>query len=293
MSLTKKVLITDLDNTLFDWVELWVRCFSAMLEELVVISGVSKSQLLPEISIVHQKHGTSEYSFLIEELPSLQKFLAGRNALEVFAPAVNAFREKREEYLVLYPGVAETLQELKNRGTLIVGYTESMAFYSNYRVRKLGLDGVFDYIFCPEDHIVPDNVEETRRYPAEHYVLKSTIQHHTPKGSKKPDVDVLLWIVSDLSLKTSECVYIGDSLMKDIAMANDCGIDSVWAKYGVAHKRDEYKLLQEVTHWTPAEVEREQKIREREHVSPSFVLDEGFAELLSIFDFQSFTGARG
>ncbi|WP_455809121.1 HAD family hydrolase [Pseudomonas koreensis] len=293
MSTTKRVLITDLDNTLFDWVELWVRCFSAMLEEMLAISGVPKNQLLPEIAAVHQKHGTSEYSFLIEELPSLQKFLAGRNALEIFAPAINAFREKRTEYLVLYPGVAETLQELKQRGTLIVGYTESMAFYSNYRVRNLGLDGVFDYIFCPEDHIVPDGVEEIRRYPAEHYSLKYTIQHHTPKGSKKPDVDVLQWIMSDLSLMSSECVYIGDSLMKDIAMANDCGIDSVWAKYGVAHKRDEYKLLQEVTHWTPAEVAREQKIRERDDVLPKFVLKSDFSELLSIFDFESFAKTRG
>jgi hypothetical protein len=27
----KTVLITDLNNTLFDWVELWFKCFSCML----------------------------------------------------------------------------------------------------------------------------------------------------------------------------------------------------------------------------------------------------------------------
>lgn len=292
MRITKKVLITDLDNTLFDWVELWVRCFSAMLDEIVTISGVSREQLLPEIRTVHQRHGTSEYSFLIEELPSLQRFLAGRNALEVFSQAIDSFRAKRKEYLVLYPGVSEVMNELKNNGVLIIGYTESMAFYSNYRVRHLGLDGVFDYIFCPEDHIVPENIEEIRRYPAENYELKLTRQHYTPKGSKKPDVDVLQWIVSDLELTADECVYVGDSLMKDIAMANDCGIDSVWAKYGVAHRREEYRLLQDVTHWTSAEVEREQRISAREDVFPRYTLEEGFLGLLEIFDFKKFEGVR-
>jgi hypothetical protein len=45
----KTVLITDLDNTLFDWVELWVRCFSTMLESIVQISGIPKDTLIPEI----------------------------------------------------------------------------------------------------------------------------------------------------------------------------------------------------------------------------------------------------
>jgi hypothetical protein len=33
----KRVLITDLDNTLFDWVGLWYACFTAMLGKVVDI----------------------------------------------------------------------------------------------------------------------------------------------------------------------------------------------------------------------------------------------------------------
>jgi hypothetical protein len=33
---TKKVLITDIDNTLFDCVDLWVRCFGAMLDKIML-----------------------------------------------------------------------------------------------------------------------------------------------------------------------------------------------------------------------------------------------------------------
>ena len=59
------VIITDLDNTLFDWVEIWFQPFNAMLEKLVSSSGIPRQQLIDEIREVHQKHGSSEYAFLI------------------------------------------------------------------------------------------------------------------------------------------------------------------------------------------------------------------------------------
>lgn len=291
-AMKKTALITDLDNTLFDWVELWLNCFSSMLDSIVEIGGISRERLIPEIRAVHQRHGTSEYSFLIEELPSLQPLLKGRKATDVFGASIDVYRKKRREYLQLFPSVAETLLKLKGRGTRIVGYTESMAFYSNYRIRRLGLDGVLDYVFCPEDHKLPEGLTESdlRNYPASHYELKYTKQQFTPRGSKKPDTRVLDAIISDLKLEKSDCVYVGDNLMKDVAMALDCGVDDVWAKYGQAHKRPEYRLLVDVTHWTLEEVEREQKIKEREHVHPTHVLNETFSELMDLFEFGDFHG---
>jgi len=290
VGLKKNTLITDLDNTLFDWVELWLKCFSPMLDGIAKTSGLPKEKLIPEIAAVHQRHGTSEYSFLIEEIPSIQQLLDGRPATEVFAEPIEIYREQRRKFLRLYPTVAETLLEIKGRGTRIIGYTESMAFYSNYRLQSLGLDGVLDYVFCPKDHLLPEHIrkEDLRKYPAEHYKLRYTKQKFTPKGSKKPDTAVLDALISGLGLDKSDCVYVGDNLMKDVAMALDCGVEDVWAKFGQAHKRPEYKLLQDVTHWTPDEVEREQKIKEREHVSPTHTLEQTFSEILDLFDFEDF-----
>src|SRR5579885_1572285 len=115
----KSVLITDLDNTLFDWVDLWVNCFSAMLNSIVEISGLPKDCLIPEIATVHQRHGTSEYSFLIEDIPALKSVLKGRPATEVFAPAIEAYRVQRRKHLRLFRTVAETLLKIKGRGTRI------------------------------------------------------------------------------------------------------------------------------------------------------------------------------
>ena len=268
---TKTALITDLDNTLFDWVEIWVRCFGPMLEKLAELSAVPKEVLIPEIRAVHKKHGTSEYSFLIDELPSLRPLLRDQPARYVFAPAIEVYRDQRRKWLRLFPTVAETLLQIKGRGSIIIGYTELMAFYSNYRIRRLGLDGVLDHVFCPKDHLLPLGLspDDLRKYPAEHYKLQYTKQDFTPEGSKKPDMEVLNGIISDLGLKKSECVFVGDSLMKDVAMGLDCGVSDVWAKYGQAHKRPEYKLLQDVTHWTAEDVTREQKINERDDLKPT------------------------
>jgi FMN phosphatase YigB (HAD superfamily) len=91
----KKVLITDLDNTLFDWVSLWHACFMAMMNKVIEISSVPFDQLKPEIRRVHQRHGTSEYSFLLEELPSLSKKRGRKSAVQFFQPAIEAYRTER------------------------------------------------------------------------------------------------------------------------------------------------------------------------------------------------------
>ena len=64
------VLITDLDNTLYDWFEVWYQSFRAMLTRLVKDSGVPEEALITEIKEIHERHGTSEYLMLLTELPS-------------------------------------------------------------------------------------------------------------------------------------------------------------------------------------------------------------------------------
>src|SRR5690349_5217643 len=51
------LLVTDLDNTLWDWFAIWYASFSALLEGIVRISGISQEELEPEIRKVHQRRG--------------------------------------------------------------------------------------------------------------------------------------------------------------------------------------------------------------------------------------------
>ena len=278
----KRVLITDVDNTLLDWQDLWYQTFSAMIQKVIEISGVDAERLYSECSVIHQKYGTSEYSRLLEELPCLRE-LYGDAVVAAMAPAIEAFREARRSTLRLYPTVSETLAELKAKEIIIAAFTESKAFYTNYRFRKLGLDGLVDYLYSPDDHSMPDGTVNTRYYDADTYNFKKTIHHFTPEGEVKPNPGILLEIVADLGASTDEVVYVGDNILKDVYMAQQAGVTDVHAAYGASQHKQEYELLRKVTHWTPEMVERERQALRPGGLVASFVLDKEFRQILPLF----------
>ncbi|MGK7752845.1 MULTISPECIES: HAD family hydrolase [unclassified Roseovarius] len=279
----RTVLITDVDNTLFDWVDIWYRSFRAMLDEVCSISGLREEELYQSISSIHQTHQTSEYAFLLEEVPELHSRY-GDKTLEVLSPAIAAFREARREAMRLYPGVSETLEELRAKGIKIVAYTESQEFYTQYRFRKLGLDQLIDYLYSPPDHELPvDDVGALRKYDPERYEMKLTKQMHTPRGEVKPNPHILMSILDDLGVAPEQALYVGDSKMKDIAMAQGAGVLDAWAEYGQAQHREQYELLKKVTHWTPAQVKREAEINSGRDVTPTHTLRDQFSEVLPFF----------
>ncbi len=283
------LVITDLDNTLYDWFEFWYHSFSALLGGLERDSGISREVLIREIKRVHERHQTSEYAFLLQELPSLRKLHPGGDVVKIYDDAVHEYRRARQQHLRLYPGVLSTLEALKQAGTLVVGYTESMSFYSSSRVRALALDGLLDFLYSPEDHTLPNGLvrEKIRMFPPESYRLRRTVHRHTPAGELKPNPVILLDIIREVGGSAASSIYVGDSLIKDILMAQDAGVTDVYAKYGTAHTREEYELLRAVTHWTPEQVERE-KLASSRTVRPKLSLERSFQEALDLFDFYAF-----
>jgi phosphoglycolate phosphatase len=277
-------VITDLDNTLYDWFGIWYRCFRPMLDEIVRISGADEERVIGEIRAVHQKYGTTEYAFLIQELPSIRQRHPAGDVCEIYESAIGAYRDNRRKYLELYPGVMDTLAAIRRAGSLIVGYTESKQFYTNYRIRKLDLDGVIDFVYSPPDHELPGSLRRT--YPQETYDFKSTVQRFTPDDELKPNPKVLLEIIGDIGVPKDDVLYVGDSLFKDVLMAQNAGVLDVYAKYGEYHERREYELLRRVTHWTEEMVQRERSAGTG-RIVPGIVLENGFAEILGLFDFAS------
>jgi phosphoglycolate phosphatase-like HAD superfamily hydrolase len=283
------VVILDLDNTLFDWVEIWYQSFHALLEGIVEKSGIDRDVLLADFKTVFTLHGTSEYAFAIQELACLQAKHPGENIAEIYDSAIHAYRSARKQALKLFPGVEETLQTLKDTGCLLVGYTESMAFYTHYRMRKLGLDRILDYIYSPQDHDLPPGMsaDQIRLYSKDEYKLRRTTHRHTPKGELKPNPTILLQIIRDVAATPDEALYVGDSLMKDISMATEAKITNAWAKYGLAQNRPEYELLRKVTHWSSSSVEKERELSEKQ-VVPTVTLCDSLADLLPAFRFEPY-----
>lgn len=283
--MTRKVvdtLILDLDNTIFDWFAVWYASFDPVYKEIIRVTGKPADEIKADIRRVHQAHHTSEYTFLIEEIDALKDLRQAGDIRTRFHDALEASRRGRDQHLKLYPNVFRSLWSLKEKGTKLVAYTESMGFYSAYRLKRFGLDGVIDVLFSPEDHDVPEgiSVDTLRRLPDEFYQLEVTEVRHTPLGELKPNPSVLQEIMQAVGATADRCAYVGDSLFKDVAMAREVGAFDIHAKYGESQGLPEYDLLRHVSHWTEADVQRERAIIDKgQNFKPSAVLRASFAEI--------------
>jgi FMN phosphatase YigB (HAD superfamily) len=260
-----------------------------MLSRLVEDTGIPREVLEQDFKKVFERHGTSEYAFAIEELDALRRKYPRANLATKFKDAIREYNTARIQSLKLFPEVMNTLLALKKKGCLLVGYTDSMGFYTNYRIRLLELDGILDFVYSPKDHDLPKGMtrEQIRRYPRERYLMRHTIHRNTPLGVLKPNKDVLIDITKELNVRPENSLYVGDNLMKDISMAKTAGIIDVWAKYGVAQQRPEYDLLRRVTHWSAAAVEKEKRTNES-NTPPSYTLRNDFGQILDLFKFEKY-----
>ena len=284
----KKVnlIITDLDDTIWDWLEMWYKSFQPYLINIQKRTGIDLAKLKSDFEKLHQKYNTSEVSFAYNELKTLNKKQKKQIAEEKDKPSIiHQYYKDKKGNLRLYDGVIETLSCLRKKKVKIVGYTESNSFYTKYRIKTLGLDGILDIVYTPDDHGLPPSVK--RYYHDGYWESVFTVYNVLPKESKKPNPNILLKIIKDMGAEIENTIYIGDKLDRDIYMANQACVTSVYAKYGHIINGAPYELLKEVTHWTDEEVEREiqfkKKIKDIK-INPTVEIN-NFKEILSKFEF--------
>jgi phosphoglycolate phosphatase len=281
------LLVVDLDNTLWDWFRAWYQSFSALLDGLADGTGLSRAELEEAIRPIHQARGTSEYSWLVDELEVLRQYSGKLEPRDAFDDALHAQNRARLAHTALYPGVAETLRSVATTGTPIVAYTESLEYWTHWRLKHLGLDGVIDRLYSSPDHDAPAGLvpSSMRKYGADAYVLEHTEHRHVPPGVLKPNPVVLQTIVSEYGVDPSKVVYVGDGLDKDVPMAQQVGVVDVWAEYGRVQHMEEYEQLRRVSHWPDDMIAKERS--EKDKPNPSHTLKNGLPELLELFEFQA------
>lgn len=276
-----RILVTDLDNTLYDWVTFYSQALDALIEGVATLLSVSEAQVSSELKKVHERYGNSEPPFAILELPCVQSRFPSATRKELMQrldPALHAFNSVRKRELVLYPGVHETLAELSSKGVRIVGHTEATAVNAYYRLLKLGIVQFFSRLYAAHSNHLghPDDSREPKLNWPDGFVV------HLPISDRKPNPAVLCDICQRECVPFSGALYVGDSLTRDIAMAVEANVRCVWARYGRVFNPERWATLVRITHWTSADVSAEEALRERHKaVKPDFVID-SFPELLAL-----------
>jgi phosphoglycolate phosphatase len=230
-----RAVVTDLDNTLYPWVDYIVPSLEAMVDSLVTTTGLPRVRIVQSLKAVYGKYQSNEYPFAIQESEIFAPYEAdfdSFNAL-VLDPARQAFKAARERFLRPYPGVRETLEAIRARGLKLVALTDAPRNAAELRLKWLKLDGHFDALYTLPGYALPDNVdpEIRRRQAAGHYNAKAPVVE-LPLDFEKPSPAGLARILADLRLEGPEVLYVGDNVKKDMPVAEACGALGVWAEYG-------------------------------------------------------------
>jgi phosphoglycolate phosphatase len=257
-----------------------------MVDELVDATGISEEELLDSFRRVHQRRGTSEYALAVAELDVLAERdgnLDVRERLKKHSAALAAFRERRRRGLHLYPDVRGTLEALRDAGKAVVAHTDAMGVYAQTRLRQLDIEDLFDGVWALSDHELPQELhhDELRQLlEVEPDSSRRRLGRDVSAAELKPNPAVVHEILGAFDVSPDEALYIGDSLTKDVLVAQRAGVVDVYAAYGRAHQRDQYQRLVDITHWTEVDVRRERELREHD-VQPTYVV-ERFSDLLSV-----------
>jgi FMN phosphatase YigB (HAD superfamily) len=280
----KKLLVCDLDNTLYDWVDYFVTAFYAMVDEVVRITACDREQLLDDFRAVHRRHHDSEHPFALLETETIAKMFPGQSRKQVanrLDAAFHAFNATRKERLRLYPGVRESLDVLSRSGIKIVAHTESKLYGVIDRLTRLDITHYFTRIYCRERPIAEHPDPSSARRWLSQFPLHKVVElsHH----QRKPSPDVLLEICRREECPPEESAYVGDSMARDMLMARLAGVFGIWAKYGTSHRRDSYEKLVRVTHWTDEDVVREREASAAARgMQADFILEQQFSEILAV-----------
>ncbi len=310
-----KLVITDLDDTLWRWPLIYVEPYRRMLRALSADLDLSFDQLVKEVKEVHVGYHDTEYPLSILELPSIQALYPASSIAQRYESLkkyIDIFDQTYTENLEpsLFHPVHDTLQTFREAGIKLVGYTDANSCAITKRMADFDLAKFYDKIYCRGEHVLNGEMY------APWHIARAAVGDHrltvVDKTLSKPQAQVLARILADVNaglaandqILPSEVVYIGDSLERDMRMVqnfNDTlpddvfGMIAVHAAYG---RKDDaicqqylkgitraalMPFMQDISYWSADQYAREMH-SEREHhaIERAYTLDSHFGELLEL-----------
>lgn len=259
--MSRKIVLADIDNTLYDWGAFFAPSFRAMVYALVRELGVSEDQLYYEFKQVFARHGSLDYAFTIQELDSVRK-LDTDAIRHLVKTGRGAFLSVQRHHLQPYAGVLETLRWLLKQNVAVVGITNSPIHRAQKRLWDLKLDSLLTGLVAWEGfEALSGPITEGFVTPSP---LRTRAQSRIPRSISvplsdcKPNERHYSIALDAFGGSAFEAWAIGDSLSKDLKPAAKLGVKTIWARYGAGfdpQDRNASTLLR-ITHWSESEISR-------------------------------------
>jgi len=275
-----QLLITDLDNTLYNWMDYFAPSFRGMVHALSREMNVEEDFLYAEFKKVFSKSGSVEYSFAIQELEFVQQL--SKEEIQKFVDlGKQVFSRVRQKNLVPYDGVEQTLKWATQAGILVIGVSNAPLFHAQRRLTKLNIDKYFYGLAAWEGNETPDNEHTTKiteRVKNNSYRSRVKRLWSFTKDETKPSNLGYKRVITDLANDFSSTYIVGDSIAKDIEPAMELGAIGIWAKYGLDFERKNYETVLKITPWTDKKQEEAYLHKTKE---PDYTIN-SFSEIMGI-----------
>lgn len=239
-AVTIKLVITDMDNTLYSWIDYVVPAVEAMVDSVCLSTGFPRIKVVQSLKAVYTKYESNEYPFALQESSIFAEFPEFMSFDKlVIQPARAAFAEARRKYLRPYKGVLPTLERLEELGIPVVALTDAPRNPAQSRAKRMGFDKLLHALYTLPSFAFPASPEgETlvaeeilkREQRGEYRAACEVVE--LPKEFEKPNPEGVLQICRKMGVAPSETLIVGDSLKKDVAVAQRVGAIDCWAEYG-------------------------------------------------------------
>ena len=195
-----RAVLFDLDNTLTDFMKLKEASILGAVDGMIDMGlqldlRVARDRIFAIYDRVGIEYQNVFDIFLKEEL--------GEVPPGILAAAIVGYRRVRDTYLVLYPHVRFTLNELLRRGTRLAVLSDAPALQAWLRLHYLALHHIFEFVVTFDD-----------------------------TGERKPSPAGFLKVLDLLGMPPEEVLMVGDWPERDMVGAARLGIPTVFARYG-------------------------------------------------------------
>jgi phosphoglycolate phosphatase len=240
----RRLLITDVDNTLFDFGAYFEAGLTALVEFLCDRLKSGRDEVTDRLREVYRRHGSIEYPFAVEDI-SADVGMCDAERDEFVRHSLAIFWQAAASELRPYETVRETLSHLAHDGVIIIAHTDAPIHEAVRRLRLMRLDryltGIVAQQWFPR-RPARSRVVYLRELPGWHRPRRMTPRWEVPLSDRKPSSGTYERIARRFDTGTG--TVIGDSVTRDLIPALDVGFTAVLAAYGHRHKAE--GLLREV-----------------------------------------------
>lgn len=276
------LLITDLDNTIYNFMDYFAPTFRGMVHALARTMKIDETLLIQEFREVFKKHHSIEYPFAVQELDSV-KDRDIEEIKQLIKVARGAYRRVRNKRFEPYPYVKDTLRYFQDSGVTIVAVSNAPFFQAAMRLKALKIDQYYNGLLCWEGYPVPLN-ELTKDFhdSSSKAKYKTKVDHiwKLPKDRLKPNLEGYTSVCNFFNIEKQHTYIVGDSISKDVFPALSLGAHGIWAKYGTDIKKKSLETVLSITNWDDKKVKA---IYQDSSQEPEFVIN-NFYELREIIE---------